>query len=123
MIIALIILLSILGYSAAVGLLHPYYGSISAGKCKNCVESAIKGKPYSISRGSSHYNNVEPGDFHKEDTWFQVIAWPVTLPYLLAETRDPNIKRGRAAIKAYWDDKAIEDRQARLKALEAKAGM
>lgn len=101
-------------YMIVAARLQPLFAQIDAAKCYNCNQ----GKPYYYSAVN---RDVEPGYDHGG---LAALLWPITAPYILVNAKyNPEIKRGRNRIAAYWENKEIEERRNQLNDLERRAGI
>lgn len=91
-----------------------------AALCKNCTA----GEPYTqniYNDMGRHIRSIErePGDGHGPDGLWAGMFWPVTLPFFTVyDAGNPRVKRGKAAIDRYWQEKDDREVQARYAQLE-----
>lgn len=84
--------------------------------CRNCAT----GKPYQIRNNNGNWVNLEPGDWHNNSYGLAMI-WPVVIPFVLVNSKNPKIRLASARIKGYWEDQTIDYHEKQLRELERRA--
>lgn len=88
----LIILGVIFAYLIVASMSFPYIKRHQAAACYNCA----RGERYTY-RGET----IRPGDKH-EEVIFMSLAWPLTVPFVFAQRKEPSIVLGKAKIDEFW---------------------